>query len=119
MLLPFGVNQRYDLVLDCGDRLLKAQCKTGRLRGGAIEFRAVSTQSNMNRTRIRGYAGQVDLFIVHCPETEKTYVVHEKMTGLGYYVAGARKFGADGDFVTSPEISPISRTVSRSRRRRC
>ena len=25
--------------------------------------------------------------------------------GLGYYAAGARKFGADGDFVTAPEIS--------------
>jgi SAM-dependent MidA family methyltransferase len=27
--------------------------------------------------------------------------------GLGYYAAGARKFGADGDFVTAPEISPL------------
>jgi len=27
--------------------------------------------------------------------------------GLGYYTAGARKFGAAGDFVTAPEISPL------------
>jgi SAM-dependent MidA family methyltransferase len=27
--------------------------------------------------------------------------------GLGYYAAGARKFGEHGDFVTSPEISPM------------
>src|SRR6266581_2765246 len=27
--------------------------------------------------------------------------------GLGYYAAGARKFGPEGDFVTSPEISPM------------
>jgi SAM-dependent MidA family methyltransferase len=27
--------------------------------------------------------------------------------GLGYYVAGARKFGAEGDFVTAPELSPL------------
>ncbi len=27
--------------------------------------------------------------------------------GLGYYVAGAAKFGAQGDFVTAPEISPL------------
>ena len=27
--------------------------------------------------------------------------------GLGYYTAGARKFGAEGDFVTAPEISPV------------
>jgi SAM-dependent MidA family methyltransferase len=26
---------------------------------------------------------------------------------LGYYTAGARKFGAEGDFVTAPEISPV------------
>ncbi len=27
--------------------------------------------------------------------------------GLGYYAAGARKFGEAGDYVTSPEISPM------------
>jgi SAM-dependent MidA family methyltransferase len=27
--------------------------------------------------------------------------------GLGYYVAGARKFGAGGDFVTAPELTPL------------
>ena len=34
--------------------------------------------------------------------------------GLGYYSAGARKFGAAGDFVTAPEISPLfGRTLAR------
>ena len=32
-------------------------------------------------------------------------VLHEP--GLGYYAAGARKFGAGGDFVTAPELSPL------------
>ncbi|MEZ5659376.1 MAG: SAM-dependent methyltransferase [Burkholderiaceae bacterium] len=27
--------------------------------------------------------------------------------GLGYYVAGARRFGAAGDFVTAPELTPL------------
>jgi len=27
--------------------------------------------------------------------------------GLGYYNAGTRKFGVDGDFVTAPELSPL------------
>lgn len=27
--------------------------------------------------------------------------------GLGYYAGGSRKFGAEGDFVTAPEISPL------------
>jgi len=35
--------------------------------------------------------------------------------GLGYYSAGARKFGPGGDFVTAPEISPLfGRCIARS-----
>ena len=34
--------------------------------------------------------------------------------GFGYYSAGARKFGAAGDFVTAPELSPLfSRCLAR------
>ena len=34
--------------------------------------------------------------------------------GLGYYTAGAHKFGSAGDFVTAPEISPLfGRTLAR------
>jgi SAM-dependent MidA family methyltransferase len=33
--------------------------------------------------------------------------------GLGYYVAGSRKFGAEADFVTAPELTPLfGRTVA-------
>lgn len=30
---------------------------------------------------------------------------------LGYYIAGARKFGPDGDFVTAPEMTPLFGTA--------
>jgi SAM-dependent MidA family methyltransferase len=34
--------------------------------------------------------------------------------GLGYYTAGARKFGASGDFITAPELSSLfGRTLAR------
>lgn len=35
--------------------------------------------------------------------------MHEALfaPGLGYYLNGSRKFGAEGDFVTAPEISPL------------
>jgi PD-(D/E)XK endonuclease len=75
VLLPFGVNQRYDLVLDCDGRFLRAQCKSGRLRAGVIQFSAMSIQSNTKGTRTRGYAGEVDLFIVYCAENQRVYVV--------------------------------------------
>jgi SAM-dependent MidA family methyltransferase len=32
--------------------------------------------------------------VLHCP-------------GLGYYGGGSRKFGADGDFITAPELTPL------------
>jgi SAM-dependent MidA family methyltransferase len=35
--------------------------------------------------------------------------------GLGYYAAGAAKFGASGDFVTAPELNPVfARVVARA-----
>ena len=37
--------------------------------------------------------------------------------GLGYYMAGVRKLGRDGDFVTAPEISPLfGRAIARQLR---
>jgi hypothetical protein len=75
ILLPFGVNQRYDLVIDNDGELLKAQVKTGRLRDGVVEFRAVSVQCNRNRTRREHYTGEVDLFIVYCPQNRGVYVI--------------------------------------------
>ena len=37
--------------------------------------------------------------------------------GVGYYVSGARKFGADGDFVTAPELGSLfGRTLARELR---
>ena len=75
VLVPWGFNHRYDLVLDVSGRFLRAQCKTGRLRNGAIAFRTCSVRSNTKRAYLRDYKGEVDLFLVYCPETEGTYAV--------------------------------------------
>ena len=75
VLLPFGVNQRYDLVLDLGQRLLWVQCKTGRRRGGSIEFPTVSVRSNRAGWFKRDYAGEADLFLVYWPENDRIYAV--------------------------------------------
>ncbi len=87
VLLPFGVNQRYDLVLENDGRFLRAQCKTGRLRNGVIQFSAVSIQSNTNGTRVRHYTGEVDLFVVYCPDNECVYVIpSEEVPPTGMYL---------------------------------
>lgn len=87
ILLPFGVNQRYDLVIEQEGRFLTAQCKTGRMCAGAVEFRARSVQSNRKRTKFRGYAGQIDLFIVYCPANDGVYVIPaEEVPASGMYL---------------------------------
>lgn len=75
VLLPFGVNQRYDLVLEGDGKFLKVQCKTGRLREGAIRVHPLSTQSNTCRTTVRDYVGEVDLFAIYCPDNGIVYVL--------------------------------------------
>jgi hypothetical protein len=75
LLVPFGVNQRYDLVIDQGGRFVRAQCKTGRLVDGAVRFRTRSVQANTRRAITRGYSGEADVFLVYCPETGRVYSV--------------------------------------------
>jgi hypothetical protein len=41
--VPFGENCRYDLVVDRAGDLTRVQCKTGRLRDGAVRFATAST----------------------------------------------------------------------------
>ena len=74
--VPFGENTRYDLI-DDGHRLLKVQCKTGRLRGGVVVFRPSSSyahHASPRQTR-RDYQGEIDYFGVHCRDTGEVYLV--------------------------------------------
>jgi PD-(D/E)XK endonuclease len=75
VLLPFGHNQRYDLVLEVDGSFLRVQCKTGRLRNGCVIFRAQSVRSNTHESVVRDYKDDVELLIVHCPETGGLYVI--------------------------------------------
>jgi hypothetical protein len=73
--LPWGVNQRYDLVLEVRGEFLRVQCKTGRLRNGAVEFTAQSIRSNTKQVLRRSYHGEVEYFAVYCPANRGVYVV--------------------------------------------
>jgi hypothetical protein len=67
--LPFGENTRYDLIVDDGHRLLKVQCKTGRLSNGGVVFRPSSSYAHHSSARPRrNYQGEIDYFGVYCPE---------------------------------------------------
>jgi hypothetical protein len=77
VLLPFGENTRYDLVIDDRIRMARVQCKTGRLRSGAIAFPVCSCYGHHRNPQSarRGYQGQIDYFAVYCPETTGVYLV--------------------------------------------
>jgi len=77
LLLPFGENTRYDLVIDDGGAFSRVQCKTGRVRNGAIVFATASTYAHHPNPKVRrrGYEGEIDFFAVFCPDTGGVYLV--------------------------------------------
>jgi len=81
VLLPFGDNQRYDLALDDNGKLIRVQCKTGRLRDGAVRFKACSTYAHRGR-KSKSYKGQIELFGVYCMEIDKIYLVPVDDVGI-------------------------------------
>jgi hypothetical protein len=77
LLLPFGENTRYDLVIDNGSELWRVQCKAGRLRYGSIRFKTCSSYAHHRdpTMQTRHYQGEIDYFGVHCPETGAVYLI--------------------------------------------
>lgn len=73
VLLPFGNNQRYDLVVDEGGEFVRVQVKTGWWANGCVAFKT----NNVNAfTGVRStYEGQADVFMVYSPHTEQVYRV--------------------------------------------
>lgn len=71
--VPFGAGHKYDFVIDDSVRLLRVQCKTGRVHKGALLFNSYS-QSGNGSTK-QGYHGLADIFAVLNPETGEVYLV--------------------------------------------
>jgi len=73
--VPFGDNQRYDLLIDKGERVLRVQVKTGRLTDdGAVTFASCSSAYHRGGGK-RSYRGEIDYFAVYCPDNDKIYFV--------------------------------------------
>ncbi|HYG82436.1 MAG TPA: group I intron-associated PD-(D/E)XK endonuclease [Pyrinomonadaceae bacterium] len=71
--IPFGDGHKSDFVIDDEVSLRRVQCKTGRVRNGALLFCAYSMAGN-GSAKV-GYRGLVDLFAVLNPEDDKVYLV--------------------------------------------
>ena len=75
--LPFGENTRCDLMLERDGFVDRVQCKTGRLRGGAVVFAVCSSYAHHRSAKVqqRPYHGEIDAFAVYCPETAGVYLI--------------------------------------------
>jgi hypothetical protein len=75
--VPFGENTRIDLILENGSGLRRVQCKTGRLKDGAVRFATCSTYAHHPNPKIkkRRYVGEVDDFAVFCPDLGAVYLI--------------------------------------------
>lgn len=77
--LPFGDNQRYDMIIDDNGTLFRAQCKTGRLRNGSIKTKICSHNPFTNVRK--NYLGEIDLFLIYCPDTNQVFKIPINKTG--------------------------------------
>jgi hypothetical protein len=77
VLMPFGENTRYDLVIDDHGDFYRVQCKTGRLCNGAVSFPTASSYYHHPNPKLpaKHYHGQVDFFAVYCRDTAGVYLV--------------------------------------------
>lgn len=67
------------MIVDTGEKLLKAQCKTSWLKSGCLHFQ---TASKNGFTNVRSaYHGQIDIFLVYCPVNQIIYCVPVELTG--------------------------------------
>jgi hypothetical protein len=78
--VPFGAGHKYDFVVDDTTRLLRIQCKTGRVKNGVLLFNAFS-QSGNGAVKM-SYRGLADSFAVLNPESDKVYLVPVDEVGV-------------------------------------
>ena len=72
--VPFGDNEKYDLVVDDVGDLYRVQCKTAwQNKDQTIRFNTHSQTTRNGNYHEETYHGEVDAFIVRYPETETLY----------------------------------------------
>lgn len=84
VLIPYGGNQRYDLVIEDADgHFWRIQCKTGRIDEGstAIRFNTAIRNVTGKNKQSRNYRGQCDYFAVYNEALNKVYLVPVDQVG--------------------------------------
>ena len=72
--IPFGDNDKYDIIVDSGERLYRVQCKTAwQNKDATIRFNTHSQTTRDGEYHENTYHGEIDAFVVRYPETETIY----------------------------------------------
>ena len=75
VLRPLG-DERYDLVFDLRNRLVRVQCKWGRRCGDVISVGCYRARRNADGLLRQFYSRtDVDLFAIYCPDVRECYAV--------------------------------------------
>lgn len=73
VLLPFGNNQRYDLVIDENSNFVRVQVKTAWFETGSVCFKVNSVNAFTGKRT--GYVDAADVFMAYSPHTDCVYRV--------------------------------------------
>lgn len=80
--VPFGDNERYDLVIETPEgRHLRVQVKTGWIRDGVVQFRGDSQHTNAQGNKYKRYNDGIDCFVVYAHKIEQMFLVWEEEVG--------------------------------------
>jgi hypothetical protein len=74
--IPFGDNDKYDVIVDDGGELHRVQCKTAwQNKPDTIRFNTHSQTTRNGEYHEETYDGAIDAFLVHCPQRDEFYWV--------------------------------------------
>ena len=84
VLIPYGGNQRYDLVIeDSEGQFWRVQCKSARIDEGntVLQFDTANHNVTGKNRQNRHYRGQCDYFAVYSEKLNKVYLIPVEQVG--------------------------------------
>jgi hypothetical protein len=79
---PLSDGERYDLIFDVRDSLLRVQCKCAPLKGDVVLVRCYSCRRGREGLRRRCYrASEVDLMAAYCADLDRCFLLESAQFG--------------------------------------
>jgi len=114
IFLPFGENTRADMIISSNNGLERIQIKGGWIKDGSVRFNCSKVNSNTTGSTRSTYDGDVEAFIIHCPENNGYYHVPiEKANSATMWLRIDESMGDNGkvkwakDFQLSDKYSSL------------